>query len=78
MNLPEKVIGVALLGLMALISWNLVSTINLQKELLKIQHDQKHMHEDIEEQIKKIIKKMYLCHNAREQEDCFTRHEKIE
>jgi len=24
------------------------------------------------------IKKMYLCHNAREQEDCFTRHEKIE
>ena len=60
MNLPEKVIGVALLGLMALISWNLVSTINLQKELLKIQHDQKHMHEDIEEQIKKIIKKAKL------------------
>jgi len=58
MNLPEKVIGVALLGLMALISWNLVSTINLQKELLKMQHDQKHMHEDIEEQIKKIIKKL--------------------
>ena len=58
MNLPEKVIGVALLGLMALISWNLVSTINLQKELLKIQHDQKHMHEDTEEQIKKIIKKL--------------------
>ena len=50
MNLPEKVIGVALLGLMALISWNLVSTINPQKELLKMQHDQTHMHEDIEEQ----------------------------
>jgi len=24
------------------------------------------------------IQKLYLCHNAREQEDCFTRHEKIE
>ena len=58
MNLAEKVIGVCLVGLMALISWNLVSTINLQQDILKIQHEQKHMHEDIEKQIKKIIKKL--------------------
>ena len=58
MNLAEKVIGVCLVGLMALISWNLISTINLQQELLKIQHEQKHMHEDIDKKFKKIIKKL--------------------
>ena len=58
MNLAEKVIGVCLVGLMALISWNLVSTINLQQELLKMQHEQKHLHETIEKQLKKINKKL--------------------
>ena len=58
MNLAEKVIGVCLVGLMALISWNLISTINLQQELLKIQHEQKHMQEDIDKKFKKIIKKL--------------------
>ena len=58
MNLAEKVIGVCLVGLMALISWNLISTINLQQELLKIQHEQKHMHEDIDKKFKKIINKL--------------------
>lgn len=58
MNLAEKVIGVCLVGLMALISWNLISTINLQQELLKMKHEQKHMHEDIDKKFKKIIKKL--------------------
>tara|TARA_R100001594_G_scaffold30570_1_gene57178 strand:+ start:30918 stop:31112 length:195 start_codon:yes stop_codon:yes gene_type:complete len=58
MNLAEKVMGIALVGLMALISWNLVTTINLQKELLTIQHEQKHLHEVIEKQLKKINKKL--------------------
>ena len=58
MNLAEKVIGACLIGLMGLISWNLISTINLQQEVLKIQHEQKHMHENIEKQIQKIIKKL--------------------
>ena len=43
---------------MALISWNLISTINLQQELLKVQHEQKHMHEDIDKQFKIIKNKL--------------------
>ena len=58
MNLAEKIIGVFLVGLMALISWNLISTINLQQELLKVQHEQKHMHEDIDKQFKIIKNKL--------------------
>ena len=58
MNLAEKVIGVALLGLMALISWNLISTINLQQEVLKMQHEQQHMHEKLDKQITKIFKRL--------------------
>jgi len=58
MNLAEKVIGIALVGLMALISWNLISTINLQKELLQIQHEQKHLHESIDKQFKLIQNKL--------------------
>ena len=58
MNLAEKVIGVALIALMALISWNLMSTISLQQEVLTIQHEQKHIHEDIDKKIQKIIKKL--------------------
>lgn len=58
MNLAEKVIGVCLIGLMALISWNLVTTINLQQEVLKIQHEQAHLHENIEKQLKKIVTKL--------------------
>ena len=58
MNLAEKVIGIALVGLMALISWNLISTINLQKELLTIQHEQAHLHETIDKQFKLIKNKL--------------------
>ena len=58
MNLAEKVIGVALVGLMALISWNLVSTINIQQELIKLQHEQLHLHESIEKKFKQINKKL--------------------
>ena len=58
MNLAEKVIGIALIGLMALISWNLVSTISLQQEMLTMQHEQKHMHETTEKKLQKIIKKL--------------------
>ena len=58
MNLAEKVIGIALVGLMALISWNLVTTINLQKELLTIQHEQAHLHETIDKQFKLIKNKL--------------------
>ena len=58
MNLAEKVIGIALIGLMALISWNLMATVNLQQEVLTIQHEQKHMHEATEKKLQKIIKKL--------------------
>ena len=58
MNLAEKVIGVALIGLMALISWNLISTINLQQEILKMQHEHQHMHENLDKQITKIFKRL--------------------
>ena len=58
MNLAEKVMGIALVGLMALISWNLVTTINLQKELLTIQHEQAHLHETIDKQFKMIQNKL--------------------
>jgi len=58
MNLAEKVMGIALVGLMALISWNLVATINLQKEVLTIQHNQTHLHEQIEKQFKLIQNKL--------------------
>ena len=58
MNLAEKVIGIALVGLMDLISWNLISTINLQKELLKIQHEQTNLHETIDKQFKLIKNKL--------------------
>ena len=58
MNLAEKVMGIALVGLMALISWNLVTTINLQKELLTIQHEQEHLHETIDKQFKLIKNKL--------------------
>ena len=58
MNLAEKVIGIALIGLMALISWNLMATVSLQQEILTIQHEQKHFHENTEKQIQKIIKKL--------------------
>tara|TARA_R100001530_G_scaffold22493_1_gene18571 strand:+ start:3016 stop:3216 length:201 start_codon:yes stop_codon:yes gene_type:complete len=58
MNLAEKVMGIALVGLMALISWNLVTTINLQKELLTIQHEQAHLHETIDKQFKLIKNKL--------------------
>ena len=58
MNLAEKVMGIALVGLMALISWNLVTTINLQKELLTIQHEQAHLHEAIDKQFKLIKNKL--------------------
>ena len=58
MNLAEKVIGIALVGFMALISWNLISTINLQKELLQIQHEQTHLHETIDKQFKLIKNKL--------------------
>ena len=58
MNLAEKVMGIALVGLMALISWNLMSTINLQQEILKMQHEQKHMHEKLDKQITKIFKRL--------------------
>ena len=54
MNLAEKVMGIALVGLMALISWNLITTINLQKEVLTIQHNQNHLHEQIDKQIKLV------------------------
>ena len=58
MNLAEKVIGAALIGLIALISWNLMATVNLQQEILTIQHEQKHMHETTEKKLQKIIKKL--------------------
>ena len=58
MNLAEKVIGICLVGLMALISWNLVSTINIQQELLKLQHEQAHLHENIDKQFKIIKNKL--------------------
>jgi len=58
MNLAEKVMGIALVGLMALISWNLITTINLQKELLTIQHEQAHLHETIDKQFKLIKNKL--------------------
>ena len=58
MNLAEKVIGIALIGLMALISWNLVSTINLQQEVLTIQHEQKHFHKTTEKKLQKIFKRL--------------------
>ena len=58
MNLAEKVMGIALVGLMALISWNLVTTINLQKEVLTIQHNQTHLHEQIDKQFKLIKNKL--------------------
>tara|TARA_R110002167_G_scaffold181414_2_gene381706 strand:- start:81 stop:275 length:195 start_codon:yes stop_codon:yes gene_type:complete len=58
MNLAEKVIGVALVGLMALISWNLVTTINLQKEILTIKHEQNHLHQTIEKQFEVIRSKL--------------------
>jgi len=58
MNLAEKVMGVALVGLMALISWNLIATINLQKEVLTIQHNQTHLHEQIDKQFKLIKNKL--------------------
>jgi len=57
-NLAEKVIGICLVGLMALISWNLVSTINIQQELLKLQHEQTHLHENIDKQFKIIKNKL--------------------
>ena len=57
MNLAEKVMGIALVGLMALISWNLIATINLQKEVLTIQHNQIHLHEQIDKQFKLIKNK---------------------
>ena len=58
MNLAEKVMGIALVGLMALISWNLITTINLQKEVLTIQHNQNHLHEQIDKQFKLIKNKL--------------------
>lgn len=58
MNLAEKVIGVALIGLMALISWNLMATVNLQQEVLTIQHEQKHLHEDMDKKLQKIFKRL--------------------
>jgi len=58
MNLAEKVMGLALVGLMALISWNLVTTINLQREVLTIQHNQTHLHEQIDKQFKLIQNKL--------------------
>ena len=58
MNLAEKVMGIALVGLMALISWNLITTIILQKELLTIQHEQAHLHETIDKQFKLIKNKL--------------------
>jgi len=58
MNLAEKVIGIALIGLMALISWNLVSTISLQQEILTIQHEQKNLHKDIDKKLQKIFKRL--------------------
>ena len=63
MNLAEKVIGVALVGLMALISWNLISTINLQQEMLKMQHEQKHMHEKIDKRFNSILNKLKKLKN---------------
>ena len=63
MNLAEKVIGVALVGLMALISWNLISTINLQQEMLKMQHEQKHMHEQIDKRFNSILNKLKKLRN---------------
>ena len=58
MNLLEKIMGIALVGLMALISWNLVTTINLQKDLLTIKHNQTHLHEQIDKQFKLIQNKL--------------------
>jgi len=58
MNLLEKIMGIALVGLMALISWNLITTINLQKEVLTIQHNQTHLHEQIDKQFKLIQNKL--------------------
>ena len=58
MNLAEKIMGIALVGVMALISWNLVTTINLQKEVLTIQHNQTHLHEQIDKQFKLIKNKL--------------------
>ena len=58
MNLAEKIMGIALVGVMALISWNLVTTINLQKEVLTIQHEQTHLHDVIEKQFKLIQNKL--------------------
>ena len=58
MNLAEKVIGIALVGLMALISWNLMATVSLQQEMLTMQHEQQHMHETTEKKLQKIIKKL--------------------
>jgi|TARA_R110000824_G_scaffold392557_1_gene591030 hypothetical protein len=63
MNLAEKVIGVALIGLMALISWNLISTINLQQEMLKMQHEQKHMHEQIDKRFNNVLNKLKKLKN---------------
>tara|TARA_R100001143_G_C3354355_1_gene131427 strand:- start:974 stop:1171 length:198 start_codon:yes stop_codon:yes gene_type:complete len=63
MNLAEKVIGVALVGLMALISWNLISTINLQQEMLKMQHEQKHMHEQIDKRFNNVLNKLKKLKN---------------
>jgi len=58
MNLAEKIIGISLVGLMALISWNLITTINLQKEVLTIQHNQNHLHEQIDKQFELIQNKL--------------------
>ena len=58
MNLAEKVIGIALVGLMALISWNLISTINLQKQVITISHEQKHLHDTISSELKIIKNKL--------------------
>ena len=63
MNLAEKIIGIALVGLMALISWNLISTINLQQEMLKIQHEQKHMHQQIDKKFNSVLGKLKKLKN---------------